>query len=194
MNREKIITLLLIGFGVLGLLYYLGKNKKVAAPGAGGPSVNAGGAAITRAIRSDTSGVAGSIPNIIASAAALTGQTYGSVGLSAAKQSGAAPAVISTSSSKLSDTLTAPSSFSAFQLTSPVDIEGNPISLSPTPSLTELYDIEGNPTGFQGSQLVASESPHTPAFPDLGDFTPDTASLVSSLDVGGTDYGSLYES
>jgi hypothetical protein len=78
-NREKVVTLLLVGFGILGILYYLGKKKPLAAPGAGGPAVNAGGAGITPAVQSASAGVSGSIPNIIASAAALTGQTFGSV-------------------------------------------------------------------------------------------------------------------
>jgi hypothetical protein len=74
MKNQKVITLLLLGFGILGILYYLGKKKTIP-----GLAANAGGASITPAVRSASAGVSGSIPNIIASAAALTGQTFGSI-------------------------------------------------------------------------------------------------------------------
>lgn len=79
MKTEKIVTLLLIGFGVIGIAWYLTHRKASAAPGAGGILGTAGGAAITRAVRDHSAGVSGSIPNIIASAAALTGQSFGQV-------------------------------------------------------------------------------------------------------------------
>jgi hypothetical protein len=85
-KNEKVVTLLLIGFGILGIVYYLGKKKTV--PGALG---NAGGGGITPAVRSASAGVSGSIPNIIASAAALTGQTFGSIFSRSEQAAGIAP-------------------------------------------------------------------------------------------------------
>lgn len=155
MKNEKVVTLLLIGFGILGILYFLGKKKSV--PGA---LANAGGAAITPAVRSASAGVSGSIPNIIASAAALTGQTFGSVFSRVEQKAGVAP--------------------------KPGSIE------------TSMYDPGNvaldltNPTGFQGTQLVSLESSGTAALPGLGDLSPDVASYVSALDVGGMDYGTVY--
>src|SRR5579859_310203 len=85
MSREKITSMLLIGIGILGLLYLLGK-KTTAAPGQ-----TAGGAPIATSPRSISGGVSGSIPNIIAAAAALTGASQGSVGSQLVKNAGGAP-------------------------------------------------------------------------------------------------------
>ena len=74
MQKEKIVAMLLIGFAVLGILYYMGK-KKAQPAGGSGALVNAGGARISAAAGSAAAGAQGSIPNIIAAAAALTGRT-----------------------------------------------------------------------------------------------------------------------
>jgi len=78
MAKEKIVAMLLIGFAALGILYYLGK-KKAQPAGGSGALVNAGGGTISGAVRSASAGVSGSIPNIIAAAAALTGESTGQV-------------------------------------------------------------------------------------------------------------------
>lgn len=78
MQKQKVVAMLLIGFAALGILYYLGKKKALPAGGSGALA-NAGGGTIRRNVSSASSGVSGSIPNIIAEAAALTGQSVGSV-------------------------------------------------------------------------------------------------------------------
>jgi hypothetical protein len=79
MQKEKIVAMLLIGFAVLGILYYLGKKKTLPAAGGSGPATSAGGGTISRNVSSAAGGVSGSIPNIIAAAAALTGKSVGDV-------------------------------------------------------------------------------------------------------------------
>ncbi|MHB8613960.1 MAG: hypothetical protein ACYDAL_16285 [Candidatus Dormibacteraceae bacterium] len=90
MTRDRIVTLLLIGFGILGLLYYLTKKPAAAAPGLGAPG-SAGGAALERAATSAAGGVSGSIPSLIAAAAALTGNNYGAPASALLRNAGGAP-------------------------------------------------------------------------------------------------------
>ena len=92
MSREKILSILLIGFGILGLLYLLGRKPQAVSPATGGGLANAGGAALQRTVASESAGVSGSIPSIIAAAAALTGQRPGSVAARTIQASGGAPA------------------------------------------------------------------------------------------------------
>ncbi len=75
MGKEKIVAILLIGFAALGILHYLGK-KKTQPAGGSGALVNAGGGTVARAGSSVAGGVSGSIPNIVAAAAALTGRVF----------------------------------------------------------------------------------------------------------------------
>jgi hypothetical protein len=79
MGKEKIVAMLFIGFAILGIVYYLGKRKTLPSAGGSGPATSAGGATIRRNVSSASGGVSGSIPNIIAAAAALTGQSVGQV-------------------------------------------------------------------------------------------------------------------
>src|SRR5579859_1020368 len=72
MNNAKIAAVLATGLGLLAIAYYYAKGKPAKAPGAGGPSANAGGAVPARAATSASGGSQGSIPNIIAASAALT--------------------------------------------------------------------------------------------------------------------------
>lgn len=88
MGTEKVVGLLIVGTAAIGVVYYMKKNTTTAAtaaatlsPGRGGPAtVNAGGRIIAAPpIRPSTaqpaSGSSGSIPNIIAAAAALFNPT-----------------------------------------------------------------------------------------------------------------------
>jgi hypothetical protein len=77
-TRDRIVTVVLIGFGILGLLYYLAKKPAAASPGSAlAAPGSAGGASLARAATSASGGVQGSIPTLIAAAAALTGTNYG---------------------------------------------------------------------------------------------------------------------
>jgi len=160
MKKENIAAVLAAGIGVLAIAWYLTKKKPATAPGAGGPSANAGGAIPRPAGRSAFGGSQGSIPNIIASAAALT------------SASRAINVPIDTTTSQITE---APMYLPQIQ-----DNVGN------------LIDDGANPAGFQGTQLVSSESLGTVQLPGLGDFGPDVAGNVSALDVGGTDFGTVY--
>ena len=177
MNREKTATIVLLAVGAGGILYYLASRKKAAAPGAGGPNANAGGAPISRAVASDSAGVSGSIPSIIASAAALTGKSFGSIFQSTERQAGTAPKTIDQSSSAITGSLQAP----IFAAPSPI------LNLQPsTPSGSTFVSLGGGVGG--GS----AESTGTVSLPGLGALSPDIPSFVSALDVGGIDYGTLY--
>lgn len=159
MKRTHVLTAVLIGAGLVGVVYAFSK-KKVAAPGAGGPSSSAGGAVPSRAARSASAGSSGSIPSIIAGVSDILGTArYG--------------APIETTSVNTGGLTTAPI--------------GNLPQLQSNPVL----DLT-NPIGFEGSQLVSNESAGTVQLPGLGDFGPDLASSVSALDVGGTDFGTVY--
>jgi hypothetical protein len=171
-NQEKVVTLLLVGFGILGILYYLGKKKPLAAPGAGGPNANAGGGSITPAVRSASAGVSGSIPNIIASAAALSGQSFGSIFARQEQTAGVAPKP---------GTLTQ----STYD---PADVFYDTTKTLTRPPLLDLQPSSPSST-FQSGVTGSIEVP----FPGLTtDYGPDVSGLVSALDVGGTDYSSLY--
>ncbi|HLZ52072.1 MAG TPA: hypothetical protein VKP61_15100 [Candidatus Acidoferrum sp.] len=160
MSREKITSMLLIGIGILGLLYLLGK-KTTAAPGQ-----TAGGAPIATSPRSISGGVSGSIPNIIAAAAALTGTSQGSVAQNLVKNAGGAP----------SPGMIQPSAvdYSSAQLISPAD--------------STIFQ------GYAGNQLVSTDNPTDVALPNVS--SPfgalDIPAGVTALDAGGLDSGSLY--
>ncbi len=130
MDREKVLTLMLLGFGTLGILYYIGKKKALASPGAGGPAVNAGGASIARTVQSATAGVSGSIPNIIAAAAALTGTSAGAVASNLQLQSGGRPAQVDQSVADVSGTLVEP--------TQPTGLQGTQLVFNDTPTAPQL--------------------------------------------------------
>lgn len=79
MDSKKIVGLLLAGFAVLAILYFLSQKKT---------PVSAGGA-IPRPANSPGAGSAGSIPSIVASASSLLGRTVS--GGSTSGSSGNAP-------------------------------------------------------------------------------------------------------
>ncbi len=161
MKKQQLAAILAAGLGLVAIAWYFKKKPAAAAPGAGGPSANAGGATPARAAVSATGGSTGSIPNIIAAAAALSrAESQVNVPLSGSNNGG---------------------------------IVQSQVFVPQIADNADTLIIDGsNPSGFQGTQLVSSESTGTVALPGLGDFAPDVASSVSALDVGGTDFGTVY--